>query len=156
MSIIFKALPTKTVRRLQAGLPDSNAQEPAARISDGSGVPCRHCLENVKKGATFIEFGHRPFETVNPYTETGPIFLCGDACERLEDSGELPPAMKASPQFIVRGYTGDERIRYGTGKVVPTADIVAACEQIFEDTDVAFIHIRSATNNCFYCRVERA
>ncbi|MDA4846223.1 DUF1203 domain-containing protein [Hoeflea poritis] len=156
MSILFKALPTETVRALQSGGADSNRQKPERCTSDGVGIPCRHCLRFVQKDRAFLTIGHRPFESVQPYAETGPIYLCADACERRADSDALPDVMKTSPQFIIRGYSADERICYGTGKVVATADIVSACETMFEDVQIAFIHIRSASNNCFYCRVERA
>ena len=63
--------------------------------------------------------------------------------------------MLTAPAYIVRGYDRDERILYGTGGVVPTADIPARCAELFGRADVAFIHIRSASNNCFHVRVER-
>ncbi|TIP44169.1 MAG: DUF1203 domain-containing protein, partial [Mesorhizobium sp.] len=47
MSIKFKALPTEAVRALQRGGPDAYGHVPEHRISDGDGVPCRHCLKNV-------------------------------------------------------------------------------------------------------------
>ena len=155
MSIVFKALSTDAVRALQAGGADSNGQDPEVYRSDGQGVPCRHCLKFVGAGKDFLVVGHRPFDSVQPYAEMGPIFLCADRCERHDESGELPEVMTTPPQFIVRGYTADERIRYGTGKVVATSDVHAACERIFENPQITFIHVRSASNNCFYCRVER-
>ncbi|MEM6462984.1 MAG: DUF1203 domain-containing protein [Pseudomonadota bacterium] len=47
-------------------------------------------------------------------------------------------------------------MRYGTGDVVETANIVEACEERLKDPEIAFVHIRSATNNCYYCRAEWA
>ena len=44
---------------------------------------------------------------------------------------------------------------YGTGKVIPTAEIEAAARRLFEREDVAYIHLRSASNNCYQCRIER-
>ncbi len=78
-----------------------------------------------------------------------------DTCERNHETADIPDVMETRPRFIVRGYTADERIRYGTGDVVETHDIVDACEERFEDPEIEFIHVRSASNNCFYCRVER-
>ncbi|MEX3011321.1 DUF1203 domain-containing protein [Hoeflea sp. TYP-13] len=156
MSIVFKALSTKDARALQAGGLDSNGQLPERQVSDGEGNPCRHCLQYIAKGKEMLVLGHRPFGSVQPYAEMGPIFLCADACERNEETSNLPVVIETRPRFIVRGYTADERIRYGTGDVVETEDIIEACEARFEDPEIAFIHVRSASNNCFYCRVERA
>lgn len=156
MKIQFKAMPTDKVRALQAGGRDSNGQLPQRMISDGGGNPCRHCLCDIEKDREMLVLGHRPFHSVQPYAETGPIFLCADPCERHEESADLPPVVIKRPRFIVRGYTEDERICAGTGDVVETPDIAAACEDRFANPDVKFVHVRSATNNCFFCRVERA
>ncbi len=50
MLIHYVALPTDRVRALQAGGPDAYGMTPERRISDGDGVPCRHCLQNVRAG----------------------------------------------------------------------------------------------------------
>ena len=77
-------------------------------VSDGGDNPCRHCLREIEKGKDMLVLTHRPFGNVQPYAESGPIFLCAEACER-----------------------------------------------VFEDPQVEFIHVRSAQNNCYSCRIER-
>jgi hypothetical protein len=64
--------------------------------------------------------------------------------------------MLASPRYIVRGYGLSDRIVYGSGRIVETADIPFAAAAMFEDPRIAYIHVRSATNNCYQCRIERA
>ncbi len=65
----FIALDTETVRALQAGAVDANGQTPERRVSDGSGVPCRHCLSDVAAGEPFLILAHRPFPEAQPYTK---------------------------------------------------------------------------------------
>lgn len=154
MTIRFVPLPTETVRALQAGEPDAHGQRPERRISDGNGVPCRHCLAQVPAGQGYLVLAHRPFPAPQPYAETGPIFLCADACE--PGGGTELPAMLASAQYIVRGYGADDRIVYGTGGVVATPLIPDRCEELLARDDIAYVHVRSAANNCFQCRVDRA
>ena len=141
-SIRFVALPTALVTALQAGGPDANGQTPEHSISNGDGVPCRHCLALVGADDAYLILACRPFTTVQPYAECGPIFL------------HAP--MLGSDQYIVRGYNSEERIIYGTGQIVPTAQIPQYAQELFERANVAYIHVRSATNNCFQCRIERA
>jgi hypothetical protein len=62
--------------------------------------------------------------------------------------------MLASPAYIVRGYGADDRIVYGTGRVVPTAEIPDAAEALLARGDVAYVHVRSASNNCYQLRVD--
>ena len=45
--IRFVAMPTEEARTFQAGGADANGQTPDRHISDGDGMPCRHCLKNI-------------------------------------------------------------------------------------------------------------
>ncbi|TPN86424.1 DUF1203 domain-containing protein [Mesorhizobium sp. CU2] len=155
MSIHFKALPTEAVRALQRGAPDAYGRTPEHRISDGDGVPCRHCLKNVAEGDGYLIVAYRPFPELQPYAETGPLFVHADECERAAEADALPDMLESS-DYIVRGYGKDDRIVYGSGAVTPTAKIAARAEELFERDDIVYIHVRSARNNCYQCRIDRA
>ncbi|MEI9410304.1 DUF1203 domain-containing protein [Mesorhizobium sp. B2-5-4] len=155
MTIQFTALPTEDVRALQRGGPDAYGQTPERKISDGDGMPCRHCLRNIAAGDVYLILAYRPFPNPQPYAETGPIFLHAQECERAAGAG-LPPEILDSPDYIVRGYGSDDRIVYGSGGVIPTQAIAARAETLFEREDIAYVHVRSARNNCYQCRIERA
>lgn len=150
----FTPIPTDIVRAYQAGGLDANGQPPERHISDGGGNPCRHCLGMIPKGAGMLVLAHRPFPAPQPYAEVGPIFLCADPC--TAGTAEDLPAMLASPDYIVRGYGPDNRIVYGSGGVVATPEIPARAQALFTDPRVAYVHVRSARNNCFQCRIDNA
>lgn len=154
MPFRFAALDTPLVRALQAGDPDAHGQPAERQISDGGGNPCRHCLGMIPKGAGMLVLAHRPFPAAQPYAETGPIFLCADAC--TQGGGAEVPEILASPDYILRGYGTDDRIVYGTGAVTPTGQIPARAETLLDDPRVAYVHVRSARNNCYQCRIDRA
>lgn len=86
----------------------------------------------------------------------GQYFLCGDNCEPFEASGELPPILRTSPEYLIKGYSADDRIVYGTGQITTSGDMIDACESIFANSNVAYIHVRSARNNCYQCKMTRA
>ena len=155
MTIRFKALPTESVRALQRGAPDAYGFVPERKVSDGDGVPCRHCLKEVAAGEEYLVLAYRPFPALQPYAETGPIFLHARECERAEE-GEALPDMLTSRDYIVRGYGPDDRIVYGSGAVVPTEDVIARAEALLERSDIAYLHMRSARNNCYQCRIDRS
>lgn len=155
MTVRFIAIPTNQARALQRGGLDANGQAPERRISDGDGVPCRHCLRMVPSGEPYLVLAHRRFTTIQPYAEAGPIFLCANECASGSVVGVLPEFL-ASEAYIVRGYSDEERIVYGTGRVTPTREIIPYCEDLFAHPEVAFVHVRSASNNCFHVQVERA
>ena len=155
MPIRFSALETPVARALQAGGRDANNMLPEKVISQGGGMPCRHCLQYIGAGEEMLIFAYRPFETIQPYAEQGPVFLHGRPCNRHEET-ETPPLMfEEWEQLLIRGYTRDERIKYGTGKVIETRFLVDECTAVLADRDIEFIHVRSASNNCYQCRVER-
>ncbi|AXS42514.1 DUF1203 domain-containing protein [Breoghania sp. L-A4] len=153
--ILIQAMPTETARAYQSGGLDANGQPPERHISDGSGVPCRHCLRGVPAGQDYLILAHRPFSMTQPYAEVGPIFLCAAPCERRADGTSLPEMYDSRGALILRGYGADERIVYGTGQVVPVPQITAVARNLLDDSRIAFVHARSSTNNCFQFRIER-
>ena len=152
--IRFTPIPTDIARAYQAGGLDAYGLAPERITSDGGGNPCRHCLGMIPQGKGMLVLAHRPFPSLQPYAETGPIFLCADACDA--GGGSALPAMLASPDYILRGYGADDRIVYGTGAVTPTDRIASRAADLFTDARVAYVHVRSARNNCYQCRIDKA
>ncbi len=150
----FVALDSPAVAALQAGGPDANGQTPERHVSDGGATPCRHCLENIAAGAPMLVLANRPFPAPQPYAEVGPIFLHADPCPRYGGGDDLPVIFDHVPDLLVRGYGADDRIVYGTGQVVPTECLRQHAGDILMRDDVAYLHVRSARNNCYQCRIE--
>ena len=150
----FVPIPTDLVRHYQAGGLDAYGLPPERAVSDGEGNPCRHCLAMIPAGAGMLILAHRPFPALQPYAETGPIFLCADPCDA--GGGAETPEILSSPTYILRGYSAEDRIVYGTGAVVAVGQIAAEAQARFADPRVAYCHVRSARNNCFQVRIDRA
>lgn len=156
MPLHFVPLPTDHVHALRNGGKDAYGNAPEDRISDGNGNSCRHCLKKIPEGEPYFVVAHRPFSSLQPYAETGPLFVCQKPCEPAVPEKKIPEILDAE-SYIVRGYDADERIIYGTGAVVPTPDIPGYAMRLFADNEaIAFIHVRSAANNCYQCRIDRA
>lgn len=150
----YTAIETDIVRKWQKGYPDANGQTPEQATSDGAGNSCRHCLKDIPKGAPMLILAHRPFDSLQPYAETGPIFVCANPCAR--DNGEtLPPILQSSPDYLVKGYAANDRIIYGTGAIIAAQNIADHCASMLEDQQIAYLHVRSARNNCYQLRIER-
>lgn len=154
MQIRFNPIPTETVRAYQAGGPDANGLLPERKLSDGGTMPCRHCLKLIPKGTGMLVLAHRPFPALQPYAELGPIFLCAAAC--VAGGGPEVPEMLGSASYILRGYGSDDRIVYGTGAVVPTCDLKATAAAQLGQAGISYLHVRSASNNCYQLRIDRA
>ncbi len=150
------ALDTSLVRRLQNGGLDANGQAAERHISNGDMMPCRHCLTDIRAGEPYLILALRPFPSPQPYAEQGPIFLHAEGCERHPDSPHLPEMFLQRAAFLIRGYGNDDRIVYGTGMIVAPAAMADAAATMLADERVSYIHVRSASNNCYQCRIERA
>lgn len=155
MKTKYIALPTNEVDQLRTGKPDANDQQPEKSISDGNGNPCRHCLSEIPRGEEMLILGYRPFRKLQPYAEVGPIFICANSCVRHQESNGLPELYR-NREMLIRGYDINDRIVYGTGKVVPMANLEQESISILENPSIAYIHVRSSTNNCYHFRIDRA
>ena len=156
MTLRYSGLPTDFATSLRHGGADANGQLPERKISDGDGVPCRHCLGYIEAGAPYLVFAYRPFPSPQPYAELGPVFIHEDDCPSYDQALGLPVRDRDSgEQRILRGYGADDRIVYGTGVVVDADAIDSTATQILARDDVAYVHMRSATNNCWTLRIDR-
>ena len=149
----FIAMEDQTVAAFRAGAPDINAQAPERHISTG-GLPCRHCLADITEGDPYLILAHRPFPEAQPYAEQGPIFLHADECPRHPEGKGVPEMFLSRETVMLRGYGADDRIVYGTGQVVASGEIERVAGEILAHDRVHYVHMRSASNNCFQCRIE--
>ncbi len=152
--LAVRGIASEEVDRIRRGGADANGQRALARAAEGVANPCRHCLGLIAEGETKLVLAYRPFEALQPYAETGPIFLHEAPCQRYE-SDAPPPWFDFLDPAIVRGYGPDHWIRYDTGRVVRGTEIARACREILADETVSYVHVRSKYN-CFQCRVDRA
>ena len=146
----FVPIPTGIARHYQAGGVDSYGLLPERKVSDGGGNPCRHCLRMIPEGKGMLVLAHRPFGAVQPYAETGPIFLCAEACEA--GGGADVPEILARP-INRRGY-GRMSDVYGTAGWFRRADLRAGGGVWRCGGEI--VHVDRAEQLFFQLRVERA
>ncbi len=154
-NITFQPIDASTATLFRNGGLDANGQPAERHVSDGGGNPCRCCLRDIPLNAAMLVLSYRPFDTVNPYVETGPIFLCADDCAPWS-AQDAPPILTTSPDYLLKAYTSDERIKYGTGQITPASDISSYASALLSRDDIAFVDVRSARNNCYQLRIVRS
>jgi hypothetical protein len=155
MKIEFSALTAPAAEYYRSDQHDANGQPPEHHISDGGGNPCRHCLNDIPAGKPMLVLSHRPFKSTQPYSEIGPIFLCANACPRHPNGSNLPPVIASRDQVLIRGYDEFDRIVGGSGHLINTPQLIEHCLNLFEQSHIAYIHLRSAANGCYQCCVDR-
>ena len=155
MPITYVAIPTETARAWQNGGPDAYGKKPERQIADDGGYQCRHCLTIIPPGEAMLLVAHRPFDALDAYAETGPIFVCEKHCEGFGRQENVPETLTASPDYLVKAYGSNDRIIYGTGRVVAADEMAARAQELFDDPNVAYLHVRSSRNNCYQARIVR-
>ncbi|XUY27793.1 DUF1203 domain-containing protein [Agrobacterium sp. rho-8.1] len=152
--IVFTAMTADEADAFRLDKLDAYGQKPERSIVSGT-LPCRACLGQIRDGEAALLLAYRPFPSPQPYAETGPIFIHAESCGAYAAREILPP-MLDSTDYIVRGYSSDNRIVYGTGAVTLTNKIAERASELLTRDDIAYVHVRSARNNCYQCRIERA
>ena len=151
----FIPLPTSDVRALQQGALDANGQIPERQARGGG--PCRHCLKPIEQNEEMLVIGYCPFPEPQPYAETGPIFLHAKQCSSYQNVYEMPEMFTRDSDslMIVRGYGDNNRIQYGAMAVTRVGELETRCDDLFDGDEVAYLHVRYGTTNCYQFRVER-
>ena len=152
-NLLVRGIDSAFVNSIRAGGVDANAQVAVPSKAAGARNPCRHCLQLIAEGDDLLVLAYRPFATLQPYAELGPIFLHARNCEQYCER-QLPAWFAQLQPAIIRGYYANDWICYSSGNVISGADLGAECEKILSNPEVAYVHIRSKFN-CFQCRVER-
>jgi hypothetical protein len=154
-TIHYTAMPAPDAEHIWDGGRDAYDNLPETMTSDGQGYPCRHCLDNIDSGNEVLVFAYRPFPEFQPYAETGPVFMHKLRCVRYVAEEIMPPVLTTSRDFILRGYSVNNRIVYGTGAVTPIEDIPSYAAALLDRREISYVHVRSARHNCYQCRIDR-
>lgn len=152
--LLIQGIPSPYVDAIRSGGADANGQAAVVRVSRGLANPCRHCLRLIDDGDEKLVLSYRPFTSLQPYAESGPIFLHRHECARYE-AAEFPAWFSYMDAALVRGYDGADWINYDTGRVVRGPELAEASGAILDVPGVAYVHVRSKFN-CFQCRIDRS
>jgi len=155
MPVRFVPLSSDIVAHYREGGADAYGNSPEVLTSDGSGLPCRHCLTDIAAADRVLLLAHRPFPVAHAYAETGPVFLHAASCDAYAEDDALPPVLQVRQSVVLRGYDADHRIVDGTGGVVRTDGLAARAQDLLARPEIAYLHVRSASNTCFTCAIVR-
>lgn len=116
-----------------------------------NGFPCRHCLRWARPGERMILFPYAAIPAGHPYSESGPIFVHAEPCERYGATDEYPADFRKGR--VMRAYN----INYDMidAEVVNGSAPEAIIEKLLQKPETAFVDARSVTHGCYTFRVHR-
>jgi hypothetical protein len=149
----FRIVPLRTEvaeaarRAAECGAPDHRIV-----IADSpSGYPCRHCLRWATPGDRMILFPFAAIPVGRPYSESGPIFVHAEPCERYAKADEFPADFRRGRS--IRAYDSDQNII--AAEFVNGSEPEAIIERFLEKPETAFVHVRSASHGCYTMEIQR-
>jgi len=125
----------------------------SVRTLDGGRHQCRHCLTLSAPDEAVLLASHRPFESDQPYAESGPVFVHERDCPRYPDDGPYPAEFPRR-SAVLRGY--DAAGAQVESRVVGDDGVDAVIAALFADRRTAFLHARNVAEGCFMFRIEPA
>jgi hypothetical protein len=149
----FRIVPIRTDiaeaarREAEAGVPDHvfiTADSPR-------GYPCRHCLRWAQPGDRMILFPFAAIAPGRPYSESGPIFVHADPCDRYAAPHEFPSEFRKGR--VLRAYNSQHAII--AAEVANGEGPEAVIERFLQQPETAFVHVRRVSHGCYTMGVER-
>src|SRR5512146_3213977 len=146
------ALPTEIADAARRAVNAGAADHALITVDEPGSAPCRHCLRWAQPGERVILFPYSAIPSGQPYSETGPIFVHANECQRYSATNEYPADFRNGRVF--RAY--DSKYNIIDAQIVNGNDPEAVIESLFQNPDTAFVDARSVSHGCFTFRVQRA
>jgi uncharacterized protein DUF1203 len=153
----------QSYRVLAVGEPIANAVRKTLRspgyghpahseLATGYG-PCRHCLKafNVGKDRRIL-FTYDPFYEKEKLPLPGPVFIHENDCEPYPEDGGFPVDM-LSRHLTLNAYGHGRRLV--AQRYVSNGGVEAEVQQLLQDRDVDYIHVRDTNAGCYDFAIER-
>src|SRR5213079_956904 len=144
-------LPTEVAEEARHVAESGAADHAVIKVDSPIGYPCRHCLRWAQPGERVILFPYPSIPAGHPYSETGPIFVHEQPCERYSMTDELPPDLRRGR--VLRAYNSNYDMI--DAEVVNGSEPEAVIEKLLEKPETAFVDARSVTRGCYTFGVER-
>jgi hypothetical protein len=145
-------LPTEVAERARRAAVAGAADHAIVIADSPTGYPCRHCLCFAKPGERVILFPYAAIPPGYPYSETGPIFVHAEPCERYSATREYPGELRRGRVF--RAYNASYDMI--DAEVANENEPEAIVEELMQNPKTAFVDARSVTHGCYTFRIERA
>jgi uncharacterized protein DUF1203 len=145
-------LPTEIADAARRAVDAGAADHALITVDSPGSSPCRHCLRWAQAGERVILFPYAAIPSGHPYSETGPIFVHANECQRYSAINEYPADFRNGRVF--RAY--DSKYNIIDAQVMNGSETEVVIQQLFENPDTAFVDVRSVTHGCFTFRVQRA
>ena len=149
----FRIIPLSTeIAEAARRAAENGAADHRVVVTDSpKGYPCRHCLRWAQPGEQVVLFPYASIALGRPYSETGPIFVHAEPCERYRATDEFPAAFRQGR--VIRAYDSEQNMI--AGEIVNGTEPETVIAKLLENPETDFIQVRSADRGCYTFGIER-
>jgi hypothetical protein len=151
-SLRIVPLATKVAEAARRATRSGAADHAVISVDSPTGYPCRHCLRFAQLGERVILFPYAAIPPGHPYSESGPIFVHAEACERYAGPCEFPADLRKGR--VMRAY--NSKFDMIDAEIVDGSEPQTVIEKLFQNPETAFVDARSVTRGCYTFRIQRA
>lgn len=148
---IVMPLPTEVAAAARRSAQDGRPDHTIVVTNAPRSSPCRHCLHWANVGEQMVLFPFAAIPPGRPCSESGPIFVHAESCERYAAVHQYPAEFRDGR--VLRAYNSRQEII--AAKVVngtPAEDLI---RDFLDNEEVAFLHARSVGYGCYTFRIDR-
>lgn len=116
------------------------------------GYPCRVSLEDAELGEKVLLLNYHHHKASSAYDASGPIFIREMAEDSTIDRNQVPK-MLDHRLLSVRAY--DNMGNMTAAEVVTGTNIKSVIEDLFSNTEHAYLQVHNAGPGCYNCQIDR-
>jgi len=147
------AIPTEVADSVRATMKSPKYGFPAHREVAAGRAPCRHCLDIIRlQEEELILFTMDAFHGLNVPPSPGPVYIHAKECARFGESSGIPDAYRG--RLLTLEAFGADRKLIAEVRAANSQEKSLA-EELFIDSDVKYIQVRSTEAGCYLFRLER-
>jgi hypothetical protein len=152
-SFVIYPLSSQVPDELKQTMRDQFGNQPKLEQAQSRRSICRRCLHRFNPGERRLLFKYRPFRKEGVFAEAGPIYVHENDCRPdAEILTSYPDDFRELP-LLLRAYTKDDE--QVDSKLIKDGDAETVIGKFFDDSSVAYIHLRDGESGCYYGRIER-
>jgi hypothetical protein len=145
-------LPTEVAETARRSAANGESDHAIMVADSPNGYPCRHCLRFARPGERVILFPYAAIPSNHPYSESGPIFVHAEVCQRYTATREFPADLRKGR--VMRAYNSEFDMI--DAEIVNGSEPETVIEKFFQNPETAFVDARSVTRGCYTFRIQRA
>jgi hypothetical protein len=126
---------------------------PAHREVAAGRAPCRHCLEVIKlHEEELILFTMDAFQGLNVPPSPGPVYIHAKQCVRFGEASGIPEAYRGK-LLTLEAFGADRKLIAEIRATNSQEEKIA--EELFKNSQVEYVQVRSTEAGCYLFRLER-